>query len=360
MKKTIPLPPRVNNTPMTQNNLLSEQLHYTGASKTPTHWHLYRYNATEISSLAGESADELEHQLQSNATNWVQVHGFQNTETIQQICTLFNVDFLLIQDILNSDHLTKVEVHDAYNIVILKLLAPDGNSYQTNHLAIVQGDNFLLTFVEHESGCFNDITTALEQNVLNVRHRQSDFLLSVILNSVIANYISILSDIEDELEDLEEALLNLDEKETPGIDRIQQPRRNLRLIRKCILPFKETVRELLRPDNKLIHKSSRPFFSDVNDHLLFVVQTLDNCREMISALSDLYVSNNDQKMNTIMKQLTVVSTIFIPLTFLVGIWGMNFQDMPELSWRHGYLFAWLLMLLIGLAVYLYLRRKKWY
>ena len=124
--------------------------------------------------------------------------------------------------------------------------------------------------------------------------------------------------------------------------------------------FKEQMSKLFHADNVLLHKANRPFFNDVNDHLQFVLQTLDGCRDMISALVDLYLSNNDQRMNNIMKQLTIVSTIFIPLTFLAGIWGMNFEWMPELGWKYGYLMAWGLMLVTGIGVYLFFKRKKWY
>lgn len=147
----------------------------------------------------------------------------------------------------------------------------------------------------------------------------------------------------------------------PGIESIQQYRRNFRVIKKCVLPLKEEIGKLLYvTDNGLLHKSNRPFFNDVNDHLQFVLQTLEGCRDVISALIDIYLSNNDRRMNSIMKQLTVVSTIFIPLTFLAGIWGMNFRWMPELEWRYGYVFAWAVMLVLVAVIYLYFKRKKWY
>ena len=163
----------------------------------------------------------------------------------------------------------------------------------------------------------------------------------------------------DGLEDLEERLLSSTDV-NPSIEEIQQYRRNFRLIKRSILPLKEQFSKLFHTENNLIHKASRPFYNDVNDHLQFVLQTLEGCRDMISALLDLYLTNNDRQMNNIMKQLTIVSTIFIPLTFLAGIWGMNFKFMPELDWKFGYLFAWLLMLLLGTGLYFYFRRKKWY
>lgn len=245
--------------------------------------------------------------------------------------------------------------------MILKLLFSNDDGYVPQQIAIVQGGNYLLTFMEKETDFLNDINTALEKNVLKIRNRQSDFLLSVILNSVMASFISIISELEDGLEDLEEQLLSPEQTDMPGIENIQQYRRNFRVIKKCILPLKEEISKLLHTtDNDLLHKASRPFFNDVNDHLQFVLQTLDGCRDMISALVDIYLSNNDRRMNSIMKQLTVVSTIFIPLTFLAGIWGMNFKWMPELGWRYGYVFAWTLMLILVAVIYFYFKRKKWY
>ena len=139
---------------------------------------------------------------------------------------------------------------------------------------------------------------------------------------------------------------------------LQLFRRNYRLIKKSIFPLKEQINKLFHAENKLLHKANRPFFNDVNDHLQFVLQTLEGCRDMLSALVDLYLSNNDQRMNGIMKQLTIVSTIFIPLTFLAGIWGMNFQWMPELSWRYGYFFAWGLMIVAAVSVFIYTEIQK--
>ena len=200
-------------------------------------------------------------------------------------------------------------------------------------VCIILGSNYVLTFLEKETDFFDDVNTALRNDVLKIRSRQTDYLFSVLLNSVMGNYISTISSIDDALEDLEEELL---------------------------LPLKEQYVKLLRAENLLIHKVNRAFFNDVNDHLQFVLQTIEICRETLSSLVDLYISNNDLRMNNIMKRLTIVSTIFIPLTFLAGVWGMNYKWMPELDWRYGYLFAWLVMGIIGIIVYLFFKKKNWY
>ena len=228
---------------MTKNNLLSEQLNYNGDSQTPTHLHLCSYNTAQVEKSRIENAEDLERSLKKEHINWVQVHGLQNTTVIRQVCELFGIDFLTTQDILNINHLTKIEEHDNYNVIIIKLLSRDKDGgYTPQHLGVVQGENFLITFTEQETDFFNEILSALDKNVLKIRNRQTDYLLSVILNSVMASFMSILTTMEDELDDLEERFLSSDSYEDPGIDEIQAYRRNYRLIKKCILPLKEQAK----------------------------------------------------------------------------------------------------------------------
>ena len=183
---------------MTRNNLLSEKLNYTGASHTPTHLHFCTYNTEILEYRQGASIKEFAPFIRPDAINWVQIHGLQNTEIVQEVCDFFHIDFLTTQDILNAEHLTKIEEHDTYNVVILKQLSVDEeNTYTPQQLCIVQGSNFVLTFMEHDSDFFNEIHTALKNNTLKIRNRQSDFLLSVMLNSVMASFMSIISRMED-------------------------------------------------------------------------------------------------------------------------------------------------------------------
>lgn len=346
-----------------KNNLLSEKLVYTGRSTSPTHLQLCSYNSTELQEAEGNTFKAVGEAINNDRLNWLRVSGFKNTETVRDVCEHFEIDFLVLQDILNDNHPTKIEEHDNYNVVILKIFhfddANEQGEMKQQQLCLIQGTNYVLSFLEYDTPFFDDIASAIHNNVLKIRGRQSDYLLSVLLNSVMANYIHIVSSIDDNLEDLEEELLKITNADDIGMQ-IQSLRRQYLQIKKVVLPLKEQYVKLLRSDSMLVHKVNRAFFNDVNDHLQFVLQTIEICRETLSSLVDLYISNNDLKMNDIMKRLTIVSTIFIPLTFLVGVWGMNFDFMPELSWQHGYLFAWLLMFVIGGAVYLFFKRKKWY
>ena len=308
-----------------KNNLLSEKLIYTGDSLAPTHLYLCTYSTTEIQESSGNTFQSIKDTLDNTHINWLQVHGMKDTETIREICSHFEIDFLVLQDILNANHPTKIEEHDKYIVLILKLFYPNTHKGEDEldellqqQVCIILGSNYVLTFLEKETDFFDDVNTALRNDVLKIRSRQTDYLFSVLLNSVMGNYISTISSIDDALEDLEEELLTITEGYDIGIQ-IQALRRQYMLMKKAILPLKEQYVKLLRAENLLIHKVNRAFFNNVNDHLQFVLQTIEICRETLSSLVDLYISNNDLRMNNIMKRLTIVSTIFIPLTFLAGV-----------------------------------------
>ena len=349
-----------------KNNLLSEKLIYTGDSLAPTHLHLCTYSTTEIQESSGNTFQSIKDTLDNTHINWLQVHGMKDTETIREICSHFEIDFLVLQDILNANHPTKIEEHDKYIVLILKLFYPNTHKGEDEldellqqQVCIILGSNYVLTFLEKETDFFDEINAALRNDIQKIRSRLTDYLLRVLLISIMANYISTISSIDDALEDLEEELLMITNENDIGIQ-IQGLRRQYMLMKKAILPLKEQYVKLLHAENLLIHKVNRAFFNDVNDHLQFVLQTIEICRETLSSLVDLYISNNALRMNNIMKLLFFVFFFFIPLTYLAGVWGMNYKWMPELDWRYGYLFAWLVMGIIGIIVYLFFKKKNWY
>ena len=210
---------------MTKNNLLTEQLRYTGDNKFPTKINLCSYKKDSITFHKDIEFEHLKGLMNEDEINWVQVTGMQ-----EQLC-------------------------------------------------IIQGKSYVLTFAEKETDFFNDIISALNKNTLKIRHRQSDYLLSVILNSSMANFMSVLTTMEDELEDMEEALIVPHNPDAPGIENIQKYRKNYRIIKKCIFPMKEHINKLFHADNELLNEQQRPFFNDVNDHLQFVLQTMESCRQ---------------------------------------------------------------------------------
>lgn len=337
-----------------KNNLLSERLVYTGDTRTRTHLHLVRYTAEKVEESSAETFEEMRDHLAGGGIRWLQVHGLEDTETVRHVCEFFGIDFLIMQDILNADHPTKIELREHDTVVVTKFFHNDDDA----QVCLVQGVDFVLSFLERESPLFDDIPQAIRDNILKFRSRPSDYLLSVLLNSITANYATRISRLDNELDDLETDLLSSTDNRETG-NRIQELRHHYLLLKQTVLPLREQYARILRSDSELFHKSVRPFLNDVNDHLQYAAQQIDLCRETLASLVDLYISNNDLRMNAIMKRLTIVSTIFIPLTFLVGVWGMNFRSMPELEWKYGYAMAWGVMILVGVVVGLFFRKKEW-
>lgn len=343
-----------------KNNLLSEKLIYTGNNSTSTHFHLCSYNKDSINHKEGNSWGEIKDEFKKDRINFIQVHGLKNIDAISEICNEFCISFLIQQDIINVNHPPKIEQYDNYIFIVSKIAKEDGDGNLTFiHACIIHGENFLMTITENDNNYFGDVISAIDKNIFKITQRTSDYLLSVILNSIITGYVSIVNNMNDGLDDLEERLLSLDGNSV-NIGEIQTYRRKYQYLKKTIMPFKEHFGKLYFGESTLLHKVNKIFFNDVNDHIQLVVQMIETSHDTISSLIDLYISNNDLKMNNIMKRLTIVSTIFIPLTFLAGIWGMNFNNMPELNWKYGYLMAWGLMIVIGIIIYIFFKRKRWY
>lgn len=337
-----------------KNNLLSERLVYTGDTRTRTHLHLIRYTTDNVGETTAEAFDEIKEHLTGGGMRWLQIHGLEDTGTVRCVCEYFGIDFLIMQDILNADHPTKIEQREHDTVVVTKFFQNE----ETAQVCLVQGADFVLTFLERESKLFDDVPPAIRSNVLKFRTRPSGYLFSVLLNSITANYATQISRLDNDLDELEtELLASTDSKETGS--RIQELRHRYLQLKQTVLPLREQYARILHSDSELFHKSVRPFLNDVNDHLQYAAQQIDLCRETLASLVDLYISNNDLRMNAIMKRLTIVSTIFIPLTFLVGVWGMNFRRMPELEWKYGYAMAWGIMILVGVVVGLFFRKKEW-
>lgn len=337
-----------------KNNFLSEKLTYNGDERTATHVHLVSYNSAGMTVSDNAEIDASALSLDPASVSWVRVHGLKDTERIRALCAAFGIDFLVVQDILNVDHPSKVEEYERYNFVVAKYSCHG----EMAHISLVQGENFVLSFSETETALFDGVQKAITDNVLKIRTRPTDYLLSVMINGLVADYASLASSIDDDMDDLASELIAAVDARDIGAQILSLRRRYMDL-KRTVMPLKEQFSRLLRSDSRLIRKGTRPFLNDVNDHLLYVAQSIDSCRETLASLMDLYVSNNDLRMNDIMKRLTVVSTIFIPLTFLVGVWGMNFRNMPELEWKYGYAAAWGVVIVIGVIVYLFFRTKKW-
>ncbi|MEG1544085.1 MAG: magnesium/cobalt transporter CorA [Tannerellaceae bacterium] len=343
------------------NRHLSDRYLYTGEHETATGIRLVQYNEEMLQSREIKTNAPFANLVDEHAINWFQVSGLTDAAVVTQIVKDFGMHNLDAKDILTPQHVVKIEDYDGRMLIILNSCYYDNNQeIHTEHISLLIAGHTLVTFTESSNPVFENTMKALESNMLNVRRKGSGLLLAFLLNTIIANLVETAAKIEELLEDIEETLLDIKSDQGNMGSVIQQRRREYMIIRKNSQPLKEQFGKLLRTENGIITSEIQPIYTDLADQLMFVTQTNESCREIISSLVDLYISNNDLRMNAIMKRLTVVSTIFIPLTFLVGVWGMNFKNMPELEFSFGYLAAWGIMILTAVITWLYLKRKEWY
>lgn len=345
------------------NRHLSDKYYYAGEHEMVTGIRLTQYDERslhmrEVHVAGGLSFNKL---VDTDRMNWFEICGLSDADVITQIVKDFGLHNLDAKDILTPQHVVKVKEHKGRILIVLNACSYDeNNALRSEHIGILVTDNTVITFTESNTSMFEVAYQALKSDTLNIREKGSGLLLAFLLNAIVANWVDAASKVEEILEDIEETLLDPTNDQAAIGPLIMQHRHEYMLIRKNSQPLKDQFMKLLRSEMGLIPAELLPIYNDLQDQLQFVIQTTESCREITSSLVDLYISNNDLRMNAIMKRLTIVSTLFIPLTFLAGVWGMNFKIMPELDWEYGYFVAWGVMLLTGVLTWLYLRRKDWY
>lgn len=339
-----------------KNNLLYGGLTYNGTFTHATNIQLTCFDATSSETIVVQDAKDLK--LKPGKINWVHLFGLSDESEIANLCKKLGVELPMVQDILNSRHIAKIEdtgkglfaVLDAYTYNDEKEMIRD-------HQSIILGPDFVLSFEEGTGHRFDLVCEAITEGVGQVRQHGADFLFNLLVSLVVDSYYDVLEYQQSNLLDLEDELMEFQAFHKHTGQQIQHFRRDHTRLLKAVSPLHEAFGHFLMIDSALIKSDSKIYFRDTYDHLRQVMSMLDANRETLSALMDLYIANNDLRMNHIMKQLTVVATIFIPLTFLVGVWGMNFKIMPELEWPNGYLYAWLAMIAIGVLLYWWFRHK---
>lgn len=343
-----------------KNKHLNETPVYTGNFEISPYIQCINYSKQGIIKKNVSSAVNAFSLIKENSVTWIRVFGMTDAQLIIDLIKKVGLDELDAKDILTTQHIMSIEEYNENIFVVMPIsYLLDGKRY-FEQLAIIMGKNYLISIKESNHPFFENIYNGIigNKNQKFINHNSS-FLMASILNEVIISYGEEIVHLEDKLEELEDQLLDFNFSKNVIISDIQERRRELITLRKILVPFKDQISKLLRIDPGLIDIKDIAYFKDIYDQLLYILQNIESCREILSSLVDLYLSNNDVKMNQVMKQLTLVATIFIPLTFLVGVWGMNFGFMPELNWKYGYLFAWLVMLLIGFSVWWYIKKKDW-
>lgn len=342
------------------NRLFLDKLAYAGSYGIPTAISYWTFNAKDYHTAQTKSVATLPPLPDSEHRLWIQVSGLSTFDTIVALGKRFNIDQSDLQDILTANHVTKTSMTDDSILVVIKdFYFDEKKMLNIEHVCLLLYKNYVISFQESNRPIFDGVSKALEANTNKVREKSIDYLFGVLLDSVVDSYVEVISSIEQSLEEMEECLVDPNKAEGNIGIKVLSARKNIQQMKRFIIPLKEQLPHLIHPDDTaLISKENAGYLIDINDHLQLVVQLLEACREEANAVFDLNITNNDLRMNQIMKRLTVVATIFIPLTFIVGIWGMNFDVMPEMKWKYGYLFAWIILIVIGVGTWLYLVKRK--
>lgn len=320
---------------------------------------LFRYDRERFEEKRIQSVHEASPFRDAPTMTWINVDGLHDVEILRELGESFGLHPLVIEDILNTDNRPKAEDYGDYFYLILNELSldPATQQIQKEQVSLVFGRNFVLSFQEHEGDVFDPIRERIRANKGRVRKMGADYLAYVLIDAVVDNYFLVLESLGERIEILEDRLVDNPTREASH--EIHRLKREMIVLRKSVWPLREVVSALQRAESPLIQAETGLYLRDVYDHTIQVIDTIETFRDMLSGMLDIYLTSVSNRMNEVMKVLTIIATIFIPLTFLVGVYGMNFEHMPELKWRWGYPLVWTVMILVaGWMLYLF-RKKQW-
>lgn len=321
---------------------------------------LIRYNENDFEEDKTLSFDKpVDKMLHDTHVQWINLHGLHDVDLITQIGAAFDLDKLLLEDLLDTTQRPKVEEFPNCMFFTLKSIVDiDGMDFQIEQISFILTENSVISLQEKPADIFENIRERLRNKTGLVRLRTADYLLFLLLDAVIDQYFVLLDEIDNNLEEFQEEIVNNPQDDT--LVRTERLKRSLVLLRKSVNPLKDVVSLLNHGDMKYINNDYLKYFTDLKDSALEVMDSVDAYRQMVESLENLYLSQLSQKNNDTMQVLTVIATIFIPLTFVAGIYGMNFEHMPELHWRYSYPAFWGVMLVVTGIMIRYFRRKGWF
>lgn len=317
------------------------------------------YNEKDYSETICQTVEECFAYKDKTTESWINIDGLHDIETIAKIGSHFELHGLLLEDILNTRHRPKVEEFDNCLFLTLKMLgiSKNGQEVITEQVSFVLGKTWLVSFQEQAGDIFDALRQRLREDTGTARKKGIDYLLYRLVDTVVDNYFFITEHFSEASTKLEERVLRSPDNQS--LQEIQRLKRLLVNFRKSVAPLREAVASLEKDSSSLIEKGTRRYLRDVYEHIIQLSEAIETQRDMLAGIMDLYLSGVSNKMNQVMQVLTIIATIFIPLTFIAGIYGMNFDNMPELHWKYGYFGIWGFMIIIGAIMVIYFKRKRW-
>jgi magnesium transporter len=292
------------------------------------------------------------------SVTWVDVGGVHNMDILESFGKQFQLHPLLLEDIANTDQRPKLDDYDSYLFLVMKMLSvTDRQDIVVEQVSLVLGRNFVLSFQENGADVFTPVRDRLRGGKGRLRQSGADYLLYALIDAIVDQYFTVVELLGEKIEALQDLVVSDPKPET--LHQIHALKRQLLFLRRAVWPLREATNNLSRSECPLLQESTKVFFRDVYDHVVQIVDTIETLREMVSASLDIYLSSISYRLNAVMKVLTIITTIFMPLTFIVGIYGMNFEHMPELKWEWGYPLVLGMMAAIAIAMLGFFIRKKW-
>lgn len=333
-------------------------VHIGDISSPDTHVQSLFYDQHTLTEQPLTNLSDCKQAAVNGQTLWINIDGLHNPEVIRQLGDLFQLHPLVQEDILNTDHRPKIEVHQDYLYIVIKMLQFDDSteSLRSEQVSLIVGDNYLLSFQERPGDVFNGVRERLRAG-RKIRALGPDYLAYALIDAVVDNYFLLLEKFGDAVEDLEEELLENPRPDT--LRHIHHFKREMLLVRKMVWPLREVLSSLSRDENVILSHEIRLYLRDVYDHTIHIIDNVETLRDLLSGMLDLYMSSASQRMNEIMKMLTLFATIFMPLTFIAGVYGMNFEYMPELGWRWGYPLIMAGMAATAAGLLFYFKWRRW-
>lgn len=335
-------------------------IHVGAVIDTETRMSVTQYNKDKIEEHEIESVDEVLNYKGSDAVTWLVVEGLSNTAVVERIGAIFGIHQLVLEDILNTQQRPKFEDYDDYFYIVLKSITVEDRHFtlSSEQVSILLVDNVVIVFKEKQDDLCQPIQRRIRKSKGQIRTFGADYLIYTILDTIVDQYFHLLDSLEEVIGPIEDGLL-ASEISHDVLKTIQRMKRQVSYIRRYVSPVRELLAEMLRSESELIQQKTDIYLRDVADHTIRVIESIDSYRDIMTGLLEMYTSVVSNKMNEIMKVLTIFASIFIPLTFIVGIYGMNFDYMPELHWKWAYPVLWGLFIVIPVVLLVYFKRKKW-
>lgn len=333
---------------------------YIGEKDLETEVEVMTYNSTGYKKMTKEDLfPKKDFQLFEKGVTWVNVRGLNDIKVVKRICDFFELHRLVVEDIVNTGQRPKVEEYEKNIFTVLKILRYDeAHTLRKEHLGIVLGSNYVLTFHESEFNVFGKLKERIELSEGQIRDLGADFLMYSVLDAVIDEYFNVIETIIEKEEHIEDALYEKDIPQNLTLD-IQGLKHEIIQFWKSVQALPQYIKLLESSNHDFIQKKTRNYLRDLTDHLLQINENIEVYRAIVWGLMDMYLATLNTKMNEIMKTLTILASIFIPLTFIAGVYGMNFNNMPELGLKYGYFVVLGVMALVTLGMLWYFRRKRW-